>query len=136
MTLLKYKKIGSLLFFGIFLLLFLEIGSRLFLTLVMGRPFSIGAETVFYPEIINVKKCEIKKDDGYFDILFLGASVLLDEHSNIGRLLSERLAAKTGKNIRVHNVSTSAHSSLDSYYKYRHLQDNNFDYTEKYICIT
>lgn len=69
----------------------------------------------------------IRKDDDYFDILMLGGSVLRRKYGAIEQYLQEKLTYKSKRRIRTHNVSLSAHSSLDSYYKYRHLSRKRFD---------
>jgi len=105
---------------------FLEIMLRLFLPVPIFNTTKTAVLQAFYPEFKQIKKRKITKDDGYFDILMLGGSVLYKEYP-IDRLIHERLSYRTKKLFRVHNAAEHAHTSLDSYYKYKNLIDKDFD---------
>lgn len=79
----------------------------------------------YFPKLATsaVLDTPITRDDGYFDVLLLGASVLEAE----GRLLEEKLRAEVNDRLRVFNVARSAHTSRDSYLKFKHLADKQFD---------
>lgn len=125
----KIKRISLWLGYILFLLLLAELGCRAFWT-VRGLAFFTCHNRIyriFYPEMQGVESASIDADDGSFDVLMLGASVLDPQFGNIERLLREKLAAKASRPSRVFNVSALAHTSLDSLYKYRHLSDKRFD---------
>jgi tetratricopeptide (TPR) repeat protein len=90
---------------------------------------------LFYPELKHIEALSIPQDDEYYDILLLGGSVLHEDFSSVDRLLGIRLENEKGKKVRIHNVAFRAHSSLDSYYKYRHLRDKQFDFVIVYQGI-
>ncbi|MCK5606632.1 tetratricopeptide repeat protein, partial [Candidatus Pacearchaeota archaeon] len=81
----------------------------------------------FYPELKYVDALSIRRDDEYYDILLLGGSALHEAFGSIERLLGIRLELEKNKKVRLHNMAFRAHSTLDSYYKYRHLSDKRFD---------
>ncbi|MFA5089767.1 MAG: hypothetical protein WC510_01880 [Candidatus Omnitrophota bacterium] len=126
---LSRKRIIVFFLFLFFLLLLLEAGSRIYWFSLGGVSLLRQADIIycFYPELKAVKEKAIGKDDGYFDILFLGGSVLNSKMSPVEQLLFDRLSAETGRRVRIHNVAKPAHTSLDSFYKYRFLKDKNFD---------
>ncbi|MEA3347171.1 MAG: hypothetical protein U9Q21_03680, partial [Candidatus Auribacterota bacterium] len=132
-----WKRVVFCVLYAVFVLLLVELASRAYLCIRKGTPFlSPGAITyAFYPELETVKRERIKKGDEYFDILILGGSVVNDDWGNIGETLREKLENKTGKKVRIHNVSASAHNSLDSYYKYGYLADKEFDSVLFYHAI-
>ncbi len=117
------------LLYATYLLILMEVASRAYLNIRHDVPF-FEPETIiynFYPELRELKKKDIHRNDGYFDILVLGASVLHPNWGYIEQILSEELSQKTQGNFRIHNLSRSAHSSLDSYHKYKRLMEKSFD---------
>ena len=82
---------------------------------------------VHYRKLQPIEKETIRFGDGRFDLLMLGASVLDPRYGRIEKLLPAKLEPLIDGALRVHNVAASAHVSLDSYYKYRHLADKQFD---------
>lgn len=113
----------------VYVLVLIEVASRGFWAAGYGVPFFRSEELihVFYPELKEMQQTQIHSEDGYFDVLLLGGSVLDDHFGNIEQLLLDKLAEKTKREIRIHNLSHAAHTSLDSYYKYKHLLGRNFD---------
>lgn len=111
----------------LFLCLFLEIISRTEWAIRRDVSFFSPATYFYYPELKDVAQTDINKNDGIFDILLLGGSVLTDEWGNISKLLEEGISYATKKKVRVHNLAKSAQTTLDSYYKYSHLEDKSFD---------
>jgi len=113
----------------LFVCLFLavEIGSRAVWTIRYGISFLDPREYIyhFYPTL----KRAVEKTPGpnfkRYDILLLGGSVLGD--SSLESLLKEKIAARQKKEVRIYNLAMPAHTSLDSYYKYKNLQDKKFD---------
>jgi len=126
---LKLKRVIFLILYVVYLLFLLEISSRGFWAIRHGVPFFKAEEIfyVFYPSLQTVKQEEIHLEDDYFDILLLGGSVLTPHYGSIPSILQEKLISRTKKAVRIHNVAQKGHTSLDSYYKYSHLMDKNFD---------
>lgn len=62
-------------------------------------------------------------DDGRFDVLLLGASVL----EQVAPKLETALRKRYGESVRVYNLALSAHTTRDSANKYRRLRDRTFD---------
>lgn len=121
---------GKLLIVYLFyLLLLLEITSRVYLSVTQNVPFFAPQETIytFYPELRAIEAAEIEASDDYFDVLLLGGSVLRPEWGNVPEALKRQLSEMAGKKIRIHNASAQGHTSRDSYFKYRHLRDIPFD---------
>lgn len=121
------KKITALIVYILFLCLILEGVSRVEWSIRRDVPFFSPATYFYYPELRGVEAEPITEDDGPFDILLLGGSVLTDEWGSIAKLLEERVAYATKRRVRVHNLAKSAQTTLDSYYKYRHLRNKSFD---------
>ncbi len=121
------KKIFVVFVYVLFLCLILEGVSRLEWSIRRDVPFFSPATYFYYPELREVEAESIIKDDSPLDILLLGGSVLTEEWGSIGKLLEERVAYATKRRVRVHNLAKSAHTTLDSYYKYRHLGKKSFD---------
>jgi len=61
------------------------------------------------------------------EILILGDSVIASRFSHVDRLLYEQISWPKEGNRRIWNLAAVAHSSLDSYHKYRYLADKAFD---------
>lgn len=89
----------------------------------------------YYPRLRPVEALRIDPDDGFYDVLLLGGSVLMPAYGQIGASLGRRLGRATGQPTRIHNVAFEGHSSLDSLYKYRHLRDKHFDLVVLYHGI-
>jgi len=132
---LKGKKL--FLFYICYVLLIIEITSRTFLAISADVPFFKPGEIVytFYPELREIQQQELYEEDGVFDILLLGGSALHPEWGHIERILRERLSQRTPKKFRIHNVSQPAHTSRDSYVKYKQLSDKHFDVVVFYHAI-
>ncbi|MBW2207593.1 MAG: SGNH/GDSL hydrolase family protein [Deltaproteobacteria bacterium] len=129
------KKIFVLFLYVLFLCLVLEIISRTEWSIRRDVPFFSPATYFYYPELKDVEAESIKKNDSPFDILLLGGSVMTEEWGSIAKLLEERIAYATKKRVRVHNLAKSAQTTLDSYYKYRHLMEKSFDLVIMYHGI-
>lgn len=114
-------------------LLVLEVASRLFLLGIYRLPLWPPGEPAyrFYGGLEQVHRLDIARDDGEFDVLLLGASVL----KQVAPVLEQRLQERFGPHVRVHNVCGSGHTSLDSVYKYRHLREKQFDLVLLYHAI-
>jgi hypothetical protein len=122
------KRLASALGYVVLLLLALEIGVRLAWKLDRNVPFFQPHRLIegFYKQLNVIKSQSIQPDDAYFDVLLLGGSVTSKFYA-VERLLYEKLNYRTSRPARIHNASHPAHTSLDSLYKYRALQDQSFD---------
>lgn len=107
----------------------MEASSRFFWKGMFGIPFFHMNEIIYiyYPNLKAVHKRDIPKDENTFNILLLGGSVLASGWSEIEDLLKEELINKTGKKINIYNVSLQALTSLDSFYKYKYMENKHFD---------
>lgn len=107
----------------------LEGASRLYWRIAADVPFFRQKDIIywFYPELKSVAAERIDKEDGYYDILILGGSVLSKAHSMMGELMQKHLQLISHKKVRVHNLAAPAHTVQDSYSKYAHLHDKMFD---------
>ena len=126
----KRRRLIILLLFELLLILFfLEIASRLFWNIEYDIPFSHTDNIIyaFYPELEAVQRKAIDPDNKSFDILLLGGSVLNNRWSNIETILLEKLTYATKKKVTIYNVARPTQTSLDSYFKYKHLQKQQFD---------
>jgi len=74
---------------------------------------------------------ESSLDDESFDVLLLGASVL----EQVANELETRLHERLGGNVRVFNLARSAHTSRDSFLKYKQLTSQQFDVVVMYHGI-
>lgn len=115
--------------YAVFIILSAEISSRAYLAIEKGVPFFKPGKILYkyYPSLEKIGREEIVKGDACYDLLFLGGSVLTNEWGDIEGLFREGLEKKLKRKVRIHNLAQAAHTSLDSYYKYRHLTKKNFD---------
>lgn len=106
-----------------------EVSARLFWTIRFHIPFFYTDKIIyaFYPELKDIDERRPTKSKGLFNILMLGGSVLNRDWSSVEEMLEKKLASKTTKEINIYNVAEKAHTSLDSYYKYKYLKDAHFD---------
>lgn len=124
--------------FIILLILPLEISSRIYwMTKNDLSFFTPEAMYLFYPALKPVHEAKITTDDDYYDILLLGGSVLYDagNWNKALPLLQEQLKPLTNLPLRIHNVARPSHSSRDSLFKYRFLNDKHFDLIIIYHAI-
>ena len=112
-----------------YLVLLLEVFSRAYWVFAADVPFFHPKEIfyTFYPGLKEISQEVITREDEYFDILLLGGSVLYEEDGDVEQILLEKLTYATKQKIRIFNLSVRAHTSLDSYLKYQHLQGQFFD---------
>ncbi len=132
------KKIIFTFLFILLLFLPLEIASRAYWTNKRELSFfAPQAMYLFYPALKPIHETKITANDGYYDILFLGGSVLYDagKWEKAVSLLQEKLKDKTSLPIRIHNAARPSHSSRDSLFKYRFLADKHFDQVVVYDSI-
>jgi hypothetical protein len=111
-------------------LLAVEALCRAYWTVSVGVPFFRTDKlmlTMFYPEASAVEQAEIRRGDGSFDVLLLGASVIDAKLGKVGNLLEDQVQRQTHRRVKIHNVAAAAQNTLDSLYKYRLLTDQEFD---------
>lgn len=115
----------------------IEVSSRIYLSAATGAPFSRPADVLyaFYPELERIQSREIRRGGRDFDVLLLGASVLNKRWGTFEPAFREALELHTRHQIRIWNASAPGHSSLDSLYKYRHLDTQRFDLVLLYQAI-
>lgn len=130
-------------FYGVTLLLlclFAEIAFRTWLSVGKNYPFwrpDLALQRTYYYETYRLLDSSIRRDDGQFDILILGGSVVADEwHSTVARRLRDTLRRRTGNpNIRYWNVANLGHCSRDNLEKYRLFARQRFDLVLYYEAI-
>lgn len=113
----------------LFLLLFTECGSRAFWWM-RGVPLLTAPRQIhrsFYPKLAELQRNLSTHDTNCLDVLMLGGSVLHNDYGDIEHILRERLSRATKSCVHIHNLSEPAHTTLDSYYKYKHLSEHHFD---------
>jgi hypothetical protein len=79
----------------------------------------------YYSELAQsgVMDAQTSPDDGYVDVVMLGASVLEDA----SKPLEEQLRAAFGDRLRVYQLARAAHTSRDSAIKFDLIKDKHFD---------
>jgi hypothetical protein len=111
---------------ALFLLLFCEASLRWVLVAKYKVSFfSPSLRDRIYPGVEQINALNLTENDGYFDILLLGGSVLNKEFGSIETELYRQLG--DSPKIRIHNLAQPAHSSLDSKIKYDLLSGKHFD---------
>jgi hypothetical protein len=89
---------------------------------------SPGVEAVWrlhYQELYSSRAVttHLAPDDGYYDVLLLGGSVL----EQTAPALEQSLRGELGEHLRLFNLARAAHTSRDSYFKLRRLTGKQFD---------
>ena len=115
---------------GCLTLVTIEALCRAYWTVSVGVPFFRMDQliaTVFYPEVSAVQKEEIRRGNGSFDVLLLGASVFDPHLGKVGTLLEQQFQQQTHRRVKIYNVATTAQNTLDSLHKYQLLDDQDFD---------
>ena len=134
----KLKSVLLFLVYALFLVLLLEAGLRLFLvTKYKLSFFSPKIIYRYYPGLKEIDALTLTGNDGYFDMLLLGGSVLNKKWGAIESELYKQLGplSTSRKKIRIHNLSQVGHSSLDSKIKYDLLKEKHFDFVIFYHGI-
>lgn len=129
-------------FWGIFLVylaLLTEIGTRSYWKFHRKLSFFDTSEIwhTFFPEWKNtdVDHVALNKNDGVYDVLILGGSVVNEGFGDIGVRLEKGLAERIGRPVKVCNLSFAARTSRDSLIKYRELKRQHFDLVVVYHGI-
>ena len=121
----------------LFLVLLLELGSRVYLAAAMKAPLLRPGQgmLLYYPELREARNPPPAEGKNPLKVLFLGGSVLAPGELDIQSVLTRRLRQKTGRPVQVVNVAKHGHSSLDSLHKYRMLGDQRYDLVLLYHAI-
>lgn len=116
-------------------LILTEILFRLFWSVFYHMPFLNSSKMymIFYPELKTIERNY--KNDSSFKVLLLGASVLYKDYGNFSEDLEADLEMKLARKVEVYNAAFPAHTTLDSYYKYRLLGNKHFDAVFLYHSI-
>jgi hypothetical protein len=104
-----------------------EVAARIFWRIryrvpLTGRPQILES---FYPELRPLRK-SMRRTPERADVLILGGSVASNAWGNISTVLREELTRKLRRRVTVLNLAMPAHTTLDSYYKYRSLAEHRF----------
>lgn len=124
-----------------FLLALLWAGSAVFWAVWSGVPIHEQPRIwdVYYPQLrrSGALEADLRSDDGSFDVLMLGASVIDPSFGSIEAQLRDQLVRKFAGRARVFNVATSAHTTRDSLNKFEYLceQGKHFDLVLVYDAI-
>lgn len=120
----------------VLMLLAVETLARLGWMLDRRVPFFAPGRIIegFYKQLPAIIAHDLRPDDGYFDVLLLGGSVISRRYT-MARILHEQLNYHAPQPARIHNAAHPAHTSLDSWYKYQYLQDKHFDLVMVYHGI-
>ena len=126
--------------FGLYVLVLAEVSARGYWRLRYDVPFFDTTQIWsmrFYPELRDSKTLEssVTRDDKYYDVLLLGASVVSTSFGDIGQQLETQLSELTGQPARVFNCSSPALTTRDSLLKYQKLDDKQFDLVVVYHGI-
>jgi len=113
----------------LYLVILIEIASRAFMAIRYDTPFFATGDFIyhFYPELRVAESGIDKGSPDSFRMLFLGGSVISSQYSRVDSLLGVMIAGQTGQMIETCNMARKAQTSLDSWYKYRHLEKYHFD---------
>ncbi len=118
--------IAMLLLFGV---VGLELIARSFWSWGHHVPF-FGTSQIwksFFPEWerSGIEAAPTSRDDGYFDVLILGASTVADP--NITQFLKEELTKAVGRPVRVWNLAMPGRMSIENVWLYDRVRDRRFD---------
>lgn len=124
------KKLFLNIIFSFILFFFMgEIGSRIFWNVYFGTPLisSLPFISTFYPELRGIEERKSDSINKSFDLLILDGSTLGKTWGKIDSLLHAKIGQHAKFNYRIFNLSAAGHTVVDSYYKYRYLQNKHFD---------
>jgi hypothetical protein len=132
----RIKKAIIVVIYLIFLVILLEVWARGYYAARRGMSFFAPAgEQVYqwYPGLKALR--QYKYDEGSFNLLLLGGSVLTEDWGQVPECLNEKIKDVLGKAPNVVNLAAAAHSSLDSLYKYEWAGGKRFDMVAFYQGI-
>ena len=123
----RFSKPLAIFLYAVFLVLLLEIWARGYYSARRGVEFLASPRELIYLWYPELKQAE--KDTGKNGprVLFLGGSVLTEDWGEIPQKFTDEYRKATGQEVNIINLAASAHSSLDSFYKYKWLGGREFD---------
>ncbi len=103
--------------------------ARVFWRLRYGVPFLDPGRILyaFYPGLQRVDTERPARGDEFYDILFLGGSVLHKDWGQVEQSLREQLAYNGHRNVRIFNLAAPARTSRDSWLQYAALGEARFE---------
>jgi hypothetical protein len=133
----NHRRLLFFIAYPVYLVVLFGLGIELFLWVRYGGT-DVGGKLqdhwrYHYPELTEtgVLDVETGPDDGHFDVLLLGGSVLEWTCDEFETELRRRIAEP----LRVFNLARSAHTSRDSFWKHSRLADKQFDLVVLYQGI-
>ena len=122
------KRVRFILLYALFIVVLLEISSRLYWSIGDGVSFLVpDLFHAFYPEMKKIEAAPGAVDDNTFDVLILGGSVVYSRWADIDNRLGKELHHRTKRNVRIYNASKPGHTTRDSMLKYQRLGTRSFD---------
>ncbi len=131
------RRLGVALAFLVLCVAAAELAGRAFWAVAFGVPPLAPGRILeaWYPKLARVERAAPSADDGVFDVLLLGGSVLHPRWGRVPQELRRQLdAAGVGKR-RVFDLAEIAHTSRDSRLKYEALDGARFDLVVLYHGI-
>jgi lysophospholipase L1-like esterase len=125
--------------YAMFLVGLVWLGFKVFWSVRAGVPLNEQPVVwdIYYPQLrrSGVMQADLRRDDGSFDVLMLGASVIDPSFGSMEAQLRKRLEERLAGKARVFNLATSAHTTRDSRNKYEYLTGKHFDLVLVYHAI-
>jgi hypothetical protein len=117
-----------------------EIGARLYWAFGHGVPLTAESEdwySRYFPGLRDsqITETEFGDDDGHFDVLLLGGSVLDNLHTNHAETFRTALSEAVGQPVRLYDLAYPAHTMRDSLLKHRLVRDRAVDLVVVYHAI-
>jgi hypothetical protein len=106
-----------------------EIVARVTWSRRCGVPFRYPGRVLlaFYPEMRKLGKTPPNREDGFFNVLLLGGSLMGRAWGAVEQTLSEQLAVRGYRNVRIFNLSVPGQTSRDGWLKYAALGHARFE---------
>ena len=129
MTRQRWRALVSFLGLALLSVAALEVAARSFWRIEFQLSFRRPNHVLyaFYPELKAADIARPRHDDGFYNVLMLGESVLHHNWGEIEPALQEQLALAGQRNIRIFNFAVPAQTTRDSWLKYAALGEARFD---------
>ena len=124
----------------IYLLVIFELGARLYWAFGHGVPLTAEPNdwyARYFPGLTEsaITETDLGEDDGHFDVLLLGGSVLDNMHRDNADTFREALSAVVKQPVRFYDLAFPAHTMRDSVLKHRLVRDRPVDLVVVYHAI-
>lgn len=131
------RRLGGIAGAALLCLVAAELAARAFWSAAFGVPFLAPDRILeaWYPKLARVERQAPRRDDGVFDVLLLGGSVLHPDWGRVPQELRRQLGEAGVGERRIFDLSEIAHTSRDSLLKYAALGDARFDLVVVYHGI-